>query len=301
MDRFNYHHLLYFWCIAREGSIVAACKKLRLAQPTLSGQIRTFEEALGEKLFFRSGRNLVLTDIGRVVYRYADEIFSLGQELMEVLRDRPTGRPIRLVVGVDDTLPKPIVYRMLEPVYSLPEPVHLICHEGRTERLLANLAMYEVDLVLTDAPIGSASRVRAFNHLLIESGTSLFAAPSVASAYAERFPLSLNGAPFLLPTSATSLRRALDQWFNAEGVRPLVVGEFEDSALLKVFGQYGAGVFAAPTVIGEEIQQQYQVSLLGHLGSVRERFYAISVERKLGHPAVAAIVACAQDGVQESQ
>ena len=290
MERFNYHHLLYFWCIAREGSVVGACKKLHLAQPTISGQIRTFENTLGEKLFVRSGRNLVLTDIGRVVYRYADEIFSLGQELMEVLKDQPTGRPIRLVVGIDDTLPKLIVYRMLEPVYSLPEPVHVICHEGNTQRLLVDLAMYEVDLVLTDAPIGSALRLRAFNHLLIESGISLYATPSLVSVYLKRFPHSLNGAPFLLPTNATALRRSLDQWFNTQGIQPFVVGEFEDSALLKVFGQSSAGIFAAPTVIAKEIQKQYGVSLLGHIESIRENFYAISVERKLNHPAVAAIV-----------
>ncbi len=290
MNRFNYHHLLYFWSVAREGSVVGACEKLHLAQPTISGQIRTFEDTLGEELFVRAGRKLVLTDIGRVVYRYADEIFSLGNELMEVLRDQPTGRPIRLVVGIDDTLPKAIVYRMLEPVYSLSEPVHVICHEGDTQRLLVDLAMYEFDLVLTDAPIGSALRMKAFNHLLIESEVSLFATQSLVSTYSDRFPHSLNGAPFLLPTNATALRRSLDRWFDAQGIQPLVVGEFEDSALLKIFGQSGVGVFAAPTVIAEEVKKQYGVSPLGHLESIRESFYAITVERRLNNPGVAAII-----------
>ena len=294
MERFNYQHLFYFWSVAREGSVVGACKKLHLAQPTISGQIRTFEDALGEKLFVRSGRSLVLTDVGRVVYRYADEIFSLGHELMEVLNEQPTGKPIRLVVGIDDTLPKLIALRIIKPALSLPEPVHVICHEGKTERLLVDLATYEVDVVLTDAPIGSALRIRAFNHLLVESGISFFIKKSLASVYLKRFPRSLDGAPFLLPTSDTALRRSLDHWFNAQGIQPLVVGEFKDSALLKAFGQSGAGVFAAPTVIAEEIQKQYGVSILGHIESIRENFYAISVERKLNHPGVVAIVESGQ-------
>ena len=289
-QRFNYQHLLYFWAVAREGSVVGACTKLHLAQPTISGQIRTFEGVLGEKLFVRSGRSLVLTDVGRMVYRYADDIFSLGHELMEALKEQPTGRPMRLVVGIDDTLPKLVVYRILKPAFSLPEPVHLICHEGKTEGLLVDLATYEVDLVLTDAPIGSALRTRAFNHLLVESGVSLFAQESLVAVYSERFPGSLDGAPFLLPTSDTALRRSLDQWFDAQGIQPSVVGEFKDSALLKVFGQSGAGVFAAPTVIALEVQRQYGVSLLGHIESIRESFYAISAERKLNHPGVQAIV-----------
>ena len=295
MERFNYQHLFYFWTVAREGSVVGACKKLHLAQPTISGQIRTFEDALGEKLFVRSGRSLVLTDIGRTVYRYADEIFSLGQELMEVLNAQPTGRPIRLAVGIADTLPKLLVCRIMKPVFSLPEPVHVICHEGKTERLLADLATFEVDLVLSDAPIGSTLRIRSHSHLLMESGISLFASQSLVSVCSKRFPLSLDGAPFLLPTSDTALRRSLDQWFDAQEIRPLVVGEFSDSAQLRAFGLSGVGVFATPTVIAKETQEQYGVSLLGHIESIRENFYAISVERKLSHPGVAAIVEGAKD------
>lgn len=290
MERFNYHHLLYFWCIAREGSVVGACKKLHLAQPTISGQIRTFENTLGEKLFVRSGRNLVLTDFGRLIYRYADEIFSLGNELMEVLKGQPTGRPIRLVVGIDDTLPKTIVYRILKPAFSLPEPVHVVCHEGNTEHLLVDLARYSVDLVLTDAPIGSVLRIHAFNHLLFETGITFFATQSLFSLYSENFPHSLNGAPFLLPTTDTALRRSLDQWFSLQGIQPSVVGEFKDSALLNAFGQSGAGIYPAPTVIADEILKQHGVSLLGHVESIRENFYAISVERRLKHPAVMAII-----------
>ena len=290
MDWLNYHHLLYFWMTAREGSIAQASKQLRLAQPTITGQIRALENTLGEKLFARAGRNLVLTDVGRLVYRYANEIFSLGSELTEVLKGRPGGgRPVRLVVGVSDALPKLIAYELLTPALALAEPVHMICYEDRPERLLAELATSGLDLVLADAPVGSSVRVRAFNHLLGSCGVSFFGTPSLAVKYRKRFPASLDGAPFLLPLESSTLRRSLDQWFESQRVRPRVVGEFQDSALLKVFGQAGIGVFAAPTVIEKEVRRHYGVSVLGRTEAVIERFYAISVERKLKHPAVVAI------------
>jgi LysR family transcriptional activator of nhaA len=289
MEWLNYHHLLYFWVVAREGSIARASVQLRLAQPTISGQIRTLENNLGEKLFARSGRSLVLTDVGRVVFRYAEEIFGLGRELMDTLRGQPTGRPIRFIVGVADVLPKLVAYRLLEPTVCLSEPVQIICREGRPDRLLAELAVHELDVVLSDAPIGPTVKVRAFSHFLGECGVSFFGAASLAAVHRRRFPRSLDGAPFLFPTDNAALRRSLDQWFDSQGIRPRVVGEFQDSALMKVFGQAGRGVFAAPSVIEAEVRRQYGVRLIGRTDHVRERFYAISVERKIKHPAVAAI------------
>ena len=283
MEWLNYHHLHYFWVVAREGSIARASGQLNLAQPTISGQIHALEEALGEKLFMRVGRHLVLTEVGRVVFRYADEIFTLGRELMDTLKGRPTGRPLRLVVGVADVLPKLIAYRLLEPALRLSTPVQVICREGKLERLLAELVVYELDVVLSDAPSGALNRVRAFNHLLGECGVSLFG-----------FPDSLDGAPFLLPTDNTMVRRGLEQWFEAADIRPRVVGEFEDSALLTVFGQTSLGMFAAPSVIEAEVQQQYGVEVIGRLADVRERFYAIAVERKLKHPAIVALLEAAR-------
>jgi len=285
----NYHHLLYFWVVAREGSIARASARLRLAQPTISGQIRALENSLGEKLFARSGRNLMLTEVGRVVSRYADDIFGLGRELMDTLKDRPIGRPVRFLVGVADVLPKLITYRLLEPALRLPEPLLIICREDHPDRLLADLSVHELDVVLSDAPIGPTVKVRAFSHLLGECGVSFFGAARLAARYRRGFPRSLDGAPFLFPADNTTLRRSLDQWFDSQGIRPRVVGEFQDSALLKVFGQAGAGVFPAPSAIEAEVQRQHGVRLIGRLEQVRERFYAISVERKIRHPAVVAI------------
>lgn len=289
MEWLNYHHLLYFWTVAREGSVARACEKLHLAQPTISGQLRRLEKSLGEKLFNKVGRNLVLTDTGRMVYRHADGIFSLGRELMDALKGRPTGRPQRLVVGVVDVLPKLIAYRLLEPALRLPEQVQVICHEDKAERLFAELSVQALDIVLADEPPGPAVKVRAFNHLLGECGVSIFGTPSLAATYRRGFPRSLDGAPFVLPTINTSLRKSLEQWFDSETIRPAVRGEFEDSALLMVFGQTGAGVFAMPTAIEKEVQKQYGVRVIGRVDSVRERFYAISIERKLKHPGVVAI------------
>ena len=289
MEWLNYHHLLYFWTVAREGSVVRACEKLHLAQPTISGQLRALEKSLGEKLFTKVGRNLVLTDTGRMVYRHADGIFSLGRELMDALKGRPAGRPQRLVVGVVDVLPKLIAYRLLEPALRLPEQVQVICHEDKPERLFAELSVQALDIVLADEPPGPAVKVRAFSHVLGECGVSIFGTARLAAAYRRGFPRSLDGAPFVLPTSNTSLRKSLEQWFDTEGIRPAVRGEFEDSALLMVFGQTGAGVFAMPSAIDKEVQKQYGVRLIGRVDSVRERFYAISIERKLKHPGVVAI------------
>lgn len=289
MEWLNYHHLLYFWTMARQGSLARASAELRLAQSTISGQIRALEDSLGEKLLARRGRRLVLTEMGRVVFRYAEEIFSLGRELRDAVKGRPVGRPLSLMVGVADVVPKLVARRLLEPALKLPEPVRLICREDKPERLFAELAVHNLDIVLADAPIDPSIRIRAFNHLLGECGIVFFGTAKLAAAHRRNFPESLDGAPVILPTENTTLRRSLDQWFAARGIRPRVVGEFEDSALLKVFGQVGMGLFPASSVIADEVQRQYQVRPVGRLDEVRERFYAISVERKLKHPAVIAI------------
>jgi LysR family transcriptional activator of nhaA len=289
MDWLNYHHLLYFWTVAREGSIARACEKLFLAQPTISGQLRALEKSIGDKLFTRYGRGLALTETGRMVYRYADEIFALGRELTDALKGRPTGRPLRLVVGVADVLPKIVSYRLLEPAFHLPDAVQVICREDKSERLLAELCVHELDMVLSDVPVGPTVKVKAFNHVLGECGVSVMGAAELAKPLRKGFPRSLDGAPFLLPTANTVLRRSLDQWFDTKGIRPAVRAEFEDSALLKVFGQAGVGLFVVPTVVENEVRKQYNVRLVGRLEEVRERFYAISVERKLKHPAVVAV------------
>ncbi len=289
MEWLNYHHLFYFWVVARQGSVSAASAELRLAQPTISGQLRTLEDSLGERLFNRVGRRLVLTEMGRVVFRYAEEIFPVGQELMDVVRGRATGRPVRLVVGVADVLHKLIAYRLLAPALQLPAPVHIVCRQDRPDRLLADLSIHALDLVLNDAPASPTIRVRAFNHLLGECGVTFFASPVLATKLHRGFPASLHGAPMLLPMDNTAARRSLEQWLSARGIRPHVVGEFEDSTLLKVFGQAGMGVFVTAEVIEAEMRRQYGVRIVGRAPDVRERFYAISVERRLKHPAVVAI------------
>lgn len=293
MEWLNYHHLRYFWAAAREGGVTRASERLHISQPAVSAQIRSLEQALGEKLLRRSGRSIALTETGRVVYRYADEIFGLGGELMETLKGRPTGRPARLTAGIANVVPKLIAYRLLEPALRLSEPVRVHCLEDRPERLLAELAIHRLDLVLADAPLGPAAKVKAYSHLLGECGVSIFGAEALAKTHRRGFPGSLDGAPFLLPTSDATLRSLLNQWFEARRIRPRIVGEFEDSALLKVFGQSGAGLFAAPSAIEADVRRQYGVRLVGRV-EVRERFYAITVERRLKHPAVVAITEAAR-------
>lgn len=289
MDQLNYHHLRYFWAVAREGSVTRASERLHISQPTVSAQIRELEAALGEKLLARSGRGVVLTEVGRLAYRYADEIFGIGRELTEALKGRPTGRPLKLSVGIADVVPKLVAYLVLEPALRLPEAVELECFEDKPERLLAELAVHGLDVVLSDAPVPAGVKVKAYSHLLGECGVALYAAPALAARLRGRFPAVLDGAPLLLPTANTSLRRALDVWLEQRGLEPRVVGEFEDSALLKVFGQAGVGLFAAPAAIESEVRRQYGVRRIGALEGVSERFYAISAERRLKHPAVLAI------------
>lgn len=289
MEWLNYHHLLYFWVVAREGSIVRAAKVLRLAHPTISAQIRALEHSFGAPLFHRVGRRLVLTDVGRVTLRYADDIFTTGRELLDTVRGRPTGRPVRLHVGVADVLPKLVVRRLLDPALHLDPPVRLVVRDDKPERLFADLAQHALDVVLADAPLGPGSAIRAFNHPLGESEVGIFAAKPLATKLRRRFPASLDGAPMVLPTETASVRRALETWFEREKIRPRVVAESEDSALLNVFGQEGLGAFPAPTAVASVVRRQHRASLVGRVPAVRERFWAITVERRIQNPAVAAI------------
>jgi LysR family transcriptional activator of nhaA len=291
MEWLNYHHLLYFWTVAREGGVSKAAAQLRLSQPTISAQIKMLEGALGAPLFERQGRTLVLTDVGRIAYRYADEIFAAGRELLETLRGRPAGRALRLTVGVANAVPKLIVYRLLRPALHAPEPVHLICREDNPERLVAQLANYELDVVIADRPAPPHVRVRVFNHRLGESDTAFFATPAVARRLRRRFPASLDGAPMLLPTSNTPLRHALDEWLAQTRVRPRVIADFEDPALMKAFGREAGAVFAAPAAIARDVCRLYGVSVVGRTAAVREAFYVISAERRLKHPGVLAMTA----------
>lgn len=289
MEWVNYHHLLYFWVVAREGGLVPAGKVLRLSHPTLSAQIHSLEDRLGEKLFAKSGRKLELTEMGRVVFRYADEIFTLGREMLDTVKGRATGRALRLDVGVVDVVPKLVVRRLLHPALGLSEKVHLVCYEDSFDKLLSDLALHSLDIVISDSPVPPGSSVRAFNHLLGESSVSFFGTKELVKKYKRGFPGSLNGAPVLLPLENTTLRRALNQWFDRHEIKPHVVAEFEDSALLKVFGADGEGLFPGSAVVENEVMSQYGVQLLGRIDEVKERFYAISAERRLKHPAVVAV------------
>ncbi|MBL4849102.1 MAG: transcriptional activator NhaR [Planctomycetes bacterium] len=297
MNWLNYHHLLYFWATARHGSITRACEELHLTPQTVSAQIRTLEKVIGEPLFVRAGRRLEITDTGRLVYRFADEIFSLGRELTETLRGHPTTRQVTLHVGMADALPKLIAHHVLEPALSLEPSVRIVCSVGKPDRLLADLATHELDVVISDAPVPPGLRVRAYNHLLGECTVTLLGSRSLAKRCRRGFPRSLNHTPMLLPTRDTALRHPLERWLEDNDLHPEVVGEFADSAVLKVFGQHGAGVFAVPTVVEGEVRRQYKLYKIAEIPEVKERFYAISVERKVRHPAVAAIYETARETI----
>jgi len=297
MDWLNYHHLLYFWMAAREGSMVRAAELLHLSQPTLSNQIAKLEKSLGSKLFQRQGRTLVLTEQGHTAFRYADEIFALGREFSDTLRGRATRDGLSVTIGIPDVLPKLVVYQLLRPALELAEPVRLVSYEGKLDQLLADLALHRLDVIISESPLGPSSHVRAFNHLLGECGVTFLAVGAVAKRYRAKFPQSLDQAPLLLPTQNTMLRRALELWFDELQVRPLVKHYFEDSSLLKVFGQAGEGIFCVPSAIADEVGRQYRVAEVGRTEAVKERFYAISVERRLKHPAVVAITESARTGL----
>ena len=289
MEWLNYHHLYYFWTVVREGSVSRAAEHLRLAQPTVSAQVKQLELSLGETLLERHGRRVTPTEVGRLVHRYADEIFQLGSELQQTLKGRPTGRAMRLRVGVANAVPKLIVFQMLRPVLEADTTLQVSCYEGQPEQLLAQLATHALDVVISDGPAASHLRVKVFSHLLGESGTTVFALPALARRVRRGFPGSLRQVPMLLPTPATALRRSLEQWFDDIQVHPVVGGEFDDSALMKAFGEAGTAVFPAPSAIATQVCRHYGVAVVGATDAVRERYYAISVERRVTHPGVVAL------------
>jgi len=300
-DWLNYHHLLYFWMVAKEGGITPAAELLHLSQPTLSTQIQKLEKSLGVTLFDRKGRTMVLTDTGQTVFRYADEIFNLGSELADAVRGRPSHDSLRLVVGIPDVLPKMMVYRLLKPALEMEEDVKLVCYEGKLNDLLSDLAMHRLDVVLANSRLAPDLNVRAFNHLLGQCDVTVFGTAEMEKKYKPDFPASLNGAPMLLPTQNTTMRRAMEQWFDDVEIRPEIMHEFEDSALMKVFGQAGAGMLAVPTPVADEVASQYSLKSIGRIPEVTERFYAISVERRLKHPAVLTISEAAKSSLFEGQ
>lgn len=294
MEWLNYHHLYYFWIVVQEGGITAASKRLHLVPSTISAQLTTFEETLDVKLFQRVGRNIKPTEMGQLVFQYADEIFSMGKELMDTVRGHPQAGRVPLRVGIVDALPKMIVRDLLDPVFKMEEPVRLICCENKKEALLAKLALHELDIVLSDSPIGAGLSVKAFNHILGECGVTFFAVDKLCAPLQRGFPESLSGAPLLLPLQSTTLRGGLDLWFESLQIVPQIVGEFDDAALLKAFGQRGDGIFMAPTVIEDEVQRQYEVNIVGRTENVQYQFYAISIEKILTHPAVLTISTAAR-------
>ena len=296
MEWLNYHHLYYFWTVARAGSIARASEELRLAQPTISNQLKTLEGSLGVKLFERQGRRLVLTDVGRTVLRYADDIFRTGRELQRAVKGLPTGQRLRLVAGVADVIPKRMAALLLQPAVEAFPDLTLVCREGPLPQLLGALALHELDVVVTDVPASEDVKVKAFNHRLGDCGLSFFAAPKL-SGLRKGFPRSLHGAPALLPSEGTALRRGIDAWLAARDIVPTIAGEFDDSALMKAFGARGLGFFAAPAVLEAEVRDRYGVTVLGRAEDVRETFYAVTVERRLRHPAVVAIAEAARDEI----
>lgn len=285
----NYKQLYYFWQVARVGSIARASEQLDLTPQTLSGQIGLLETALGATLFRRVGRGLEMTETGRLAASYADEIFEVGAEMEQALRGGVSGRIAQFRVGIADVMPKSIVYRLLAPAITLDEPLKIVCREDRLEQLLGELAIHRLDLVLADRPMPPDMDVKGYSHKLGECGVSFFATPKLARQYGKNFPASLDGAPLLVPSNDAAMRRRLMRWLDRARLRPRIVGEFDDSALMKAFGKAGVGVFVAPSVIAAEIERQYEVRVLGHVAEVVEYFYAISVERRFTHPAVVAI------------
>lgn len=297
MEWLNYHHLLYFWTVVRAGSINKAASELRVSPPAISTQLRVLESQLGEKLLVRSGRRLVLTEVGRTVFGYAEDIFSLGRELMDVVKNRPIGRPLRLDVGVVDAVPKTIAQLLLEPATQLREPIRIVCREATSSQLLARLATHELDVVLSDAPIDPNLSIRGYSHLLGQCGVLFVVAAKVAGRFRRKFPECLDAAPCFLPTDNTALRRSLDYWFESHAVHPNILGEFEDYALLRAFGETGAGVYPVPSVFENQMQKMKGVRIIGRTDKVRMQFYAISAERKLQHPAVVAISEAARNKI----
>jgi LysR family transcriptional regulator, transcriptional activator of nhaA len=291
MEFLNYHHLRYFWAVARAGGLRKAAEQLHVSQPTISAQIAALEETLGEKLFWRTGRNLTLTDTGQEVLGYAEEIFLLGQDLLNSVKQHPTtARPLRVNLGVADALPKPVAYRIIEPIFRLPRPVQVSCWETKVSEMLAELAAHRLDIVLADQPAVSGVPANVFNHLLSECGIVFCAVPRLAAKLRRGFPGSLDGAPALLPMSNSGLRRSLEKWFHSVGVRPRLVGEMEDPAFVNILAWNGLGFVAVPTMIVKESMVRFGFHAIGRTEECRQQFYAITAERKRMHPAIQAII-----------
>jgi LysR family transcriptional activator of nhaA len=295
MQQLNLKHLRYFWVVASHGSITKASKVLHLTPQTISGQLKMLEDESGAKLFNKVGRSLVLTETGRMVFSYADDIFRLAGELQDVLAGHPSGSALELNVGVAMVVPKLLAYRVLDPVLQMDQEVRLICHEAALVDLLADLAVHKLDLVLADSPLSPTLNIKAYNHVLGESSVSFFTREDQLQRYCQGFPQSLDGAPMLMPTSSSTLRGALDQWFERQDIHPRIVAEFEDRALMKAFGEAGAGVFTSPTAVEKDVCSKYSVRVIARSDEIRERFYAISAERRIKHPAVATITTAARD------
>lgn len=289
MPTVNYKHLHYFWVVAKAGGITRASKQLHITPQTISGQLSLFEQTLGELLFHRSGKQFELTEAGQMVLAYADEIFSLGQELQEALHHQMVGRPVHFRVGLTDAVHKSLAYRLLEPAFQIPQPPRIICREGKVANLLAELAIHRLDIVIADSPMPPSLNVRGFSHLLGESGLSFFATQALAEKYAGRFPQCLDGAPLLLPGADVAVRPRLMRWLSDHKLHPIIAGEFDDSALMEAFGRAGTGIFCAPSAIAPQIVHKNETVHIGATDEVKEHFYAISIERKLTHPAVLAI------------
>ena len=294
MAPLNFHHLHLFRTVARSGTLARAAAELGLTEPTVSTQVKALEQQFGQALFSRTTRRLLLTDAGQTALRYADDIFSLGDELTRAMSGERGDRPRRLLVGIADVVPKMIAYRLIAPALQLADGITLSCTDDTPERLIAALSVHALDLLITDAPITPAANVRAFNHLLGKSGTTVFGTAALTARFAAGFPGSLHDAPFLLPLHNSTIRRALDTWFHQQDVRPSITGEYADSALLKVFGQNGYGLFTAPTVLEAEVCLQHNVQVVGRLPEITQQFYAISAERRIEHPAVTAIASAAR-------
>jgi LysR family transcriptional regulator, transcriptional activator of nhaA len=294
MSNLNYHHLMYFWMVAREGGVARAAEKLNLSSPTISAQIHELEDMLGHQLFERRGRSLVLSEVGQLVYQYAEDIFTLGRELLDAVKLGPDSRPSKLTVGISDAVPKYVSAALLEPAFAMDPPCSVVAHEDKTDALLTELATYRIDLILSDIPVGAGQQMRAYNHLLGEAGVAFLASRQLAAKYTRTFPQCLDGAPVFLPTRTTSLRRSLDQFFDLHNLHPRILGEFEDSALLQTFGAAGRAMFPVSALVEEDACRQLGLKTVGYVEGVRERFYAISPERKLKHPAVVAICLAAR-------
>ena len=286
----NYRHLYYFWVVAKEGSVTRAAERLDVAVQTISAQLALLEQSVGKALLAPQGRRLVLTEAGRTALTYADQIFLLGEQLQDVLAETDVGQTMRLTVGLSDSLPKLTASRLLDAALKLPQKVKLVCHEDDFESLLGELSVHKLDVILTDRPVPSGTNLRVFSHLLGESETMLYGVPELAKKYRDGFPSSLKGAPLLLPTRNHAVRGRLDHWFESHDVRPDIVGEFDDSAMLNTFGRTGLGMFPAPSALASAVEEQFGAVPVGELTHVREQVYAISNERKIKHPAVDAIL-----------